>query len=217
MISPPAAPWFGSDRKLPQSYRGLRIAADSNLHEQLQKLITETLPPAVFPHRRPKVLDLGCGEGALAQRLFDLGYEVVAVDCEAAPFHAQGPTFLRIDLNDPAAVEQLVSQCEGAFDLILAVEVIEHLHSPWDLLNACRQMSPRRYPTDTHDSQRKFLVEQAVVFPDRRPVGVWTGEFARSGPHQSSARCHDERHPWPERLAVPASDGHGQFAHHLGL
>ncbi len=141
MISPPAAPWFGSDRKLPQFYRGLRIGADSNLHEQLQGLITQTLPRRAFPDRRPKVLDLGCGEGALAQRLFDLGYEVLAVDCEAARFQAQGPTFLRIDLNDPAAVEQLVSQYQGAFDLILAVEVMEHLHSPWDLLNACRQLS----------------------------------------------------------------------------
>ena len=141
MISPPAAPWFGSDRKSPQFYRGLRIGADSHLHEQLQGLITETIPPAAFPDRRPKVLDLGSGEGALAQRLFDLGYEVVAADCQPARFQAQGPTFLRIDLNDSAAVDQLVSQYQGAFDLILAVEVIEHLHSPWDLLSACRQLS----------------------------------------------------------------------------
>ena len=217
MISPQAAPWFGSDRKLPQFYRGLRIKADSNLHEQLQGLIAETVPPAAFPERRPKVLDLGCGEGALAQRLFDLGYEVVAVDCEAARFQARGPAFLRIDLNDPAAVDELVSQYHGAFDLILAVEVIEHLYSPWGLLNACRQMSRADTRTDPHYPQREFLVEPAVVFPDRRPVGVWTGKLARSGPHQPPAGCDDERHPWPERLAVPARDGHGQFAHYLGL
>ena len=87
------------------------------------------------------MLDLGCGEGALAQRLFDLGYEVVAVDCEAARFQAGGPTFLCSDLNDPAALDRLVSQYQGAFDLILAVEVIEHLHSPWGLLNACRRLA----------------------------------------------------------------------------
>ena len=49
MISPPAAPWFGSDRKLPQFYRGLRMRTDTNLHEQLQGLITEVLPPAASP------------------------------------------------------------------------------------------------------------------------------------------------------------------------
>jgi SAM-dependent methyltransferase len=141
MMSPPAAPWFGSDRKPPQFYRGLRIRADSNLHEQLQALITEVMPPAAFPGRRPRLLDLGCGEGALAQRLVDLGYEVVAVDCDAARFQAQGPTFLCLDLNDPAALNQLVSEHRGTFDLILAVEVIEHLHSPWGLLDACRQLA----------------------------------------------------------------------------
>jgi SAM-dependent methyltransferase len=141
MISPQAAPWFGSDRKLPQFYRGLQIRTDSNLHEQMQGLITTLLPPAAFPGRRPKVLDLGCGEGALAQRLVDLGYDVVAVDREAAPWQAQGPIFLCIDLNHSAAVDQFVSQYRGTFDLILAVEVIEHLHSPWGLLNTCRQLA----------------------------------------------------------------------------
>ena len=113
MILPQAAPWFGSDRKSPQFYRGLRIRTDTNLHDQLQGLITEAMPPAAFPDRRPKVLDLGCGEGALAQRLVDLGYDVVAVDCETDRLQAQGPTFLRIDLNDPAAVEQLVRSTAG--------------------------------------------------------------------------------------------------------
>jgi hypothetical protein len=70
MMSPPAAPWFGSDRKPPQFYRGLRIRADSNLHEQLQALIAEVMPPTAFPGRRPRLLDLGC--------------EAVAIESEAA-------------------------------------------------------------------------------------------------------------------------------------
>ena len=140
-MSPKAAPWFGSDRKLPQFYRELRMRTDTNLHEQLQTLITEMIPPAAFPGRRPKVLDLGCGEGALSQRLVDLGYEVVAVDREASRFQAQGPGFVCLDLNDPAALAQFVSQYGGAFDLILAVEVIEHLHSPWGLLSVCGKVA----------------------------------------------------------------------------
>jgi SAM-dependent methyltransferase len=138
--SPKAAPWFGSDRKPPQFYGGLRIKTDTNLHEQLQGLIAECVPTAAPADRRPKVLDLGCGEGALAQRLFDLGYDVLAVDCDVAAFKAQGPAFFRLDLDDPAAVEPFAAQHQGTFDLILAVEVIEHLRSPWAFVAACRRL-----------------------------------------------------------------------------
>jgi 2-polyprenyl-3-methyl-5-hydroxy-6-metoxy-1,4-benzoquinol methylase len=140
MGSPQAASWFGRDRKPPQFYRGLRIKADTNLHEQLQGLISDSVSPAAHADRKAKVLDLGCGEGALAQRLVDLGYDVLAVDCEPAQFKAHGPTFVCVDLNDPAAVDQLVAEHLGAFDLILAVELIEHLRCPWDFVAACRRL-----------------------------------------------------------------------------
>ena len=106
------------------------MKTDTNLHQQLQGLIAALIPPTAFPARKPRILDLGCGEGALAQRCFDQGYDVVAVDCDALQFKAQGPAFIPIDLNDAHAVDQLVANHQGAFDLILAVEVIEHLRCP---------------------------------------------------------------------------------------
>lgn len=146
MISPTAAPWFGRDRKLPQFYRGLRIKTDTNLHEQLQGLITDLVPLTTSLDRKPRVLDLGCGEGALAQRLFDLGFDVLAVDYDPVQFKAKGPTFLCVDLNDPAAIDQLVAEHHGSFDLILAIEVVEHLRSPWEFVAACGRLCR----SDTH-------------------------------------------------------------------
>jgi SAM-dependent methyltransferase len=139
MISPNPAPWFGRDHKVPEFYKGLRMKTDTGLHEQLQGLIAE-LAPAGTSARKPRVLDLGCGEGALAQRLCDLGYEVLAVDRDEASFKAQGPTFVRIDFNDPASVEPFVAEHQGAFDVILAVEVIEHLRCPWAFVDAIRRL-----------------------------------------------------------------------------
>ena len=110
---PQAVPWFGRDRKPPQFYRGLRVRADTNLHQQLQRLITELVPPAACAGRRPSMLDLGCGEGALAQRLSDLRYDVLAVDRDEGQFKAKGPEFVVLDLNDRAAVEQFVAQHQG--------------------------------------------------------------------------------------------------------
>jgi len=83
--------------------------------------------------RRPldgkKALDVGCGAGLLAEPLARLGADVTAIDpaeelIEAAKAHAAGQG-LAIDYR-AAAVEDV----EGSFDLITAMEVIEHTADP---------------------------------------------------------------------------------------
>jgi 2-polyprenyl-3-methyl-5-hydroxy-6-metoxy-1,4-benzoquinol methylase len=141
MLTPDPAPWFGVDRKKPQHYQGLRMKTDTGLHEQLEGFIRKLLPIGDTGVPKPRVLDLGCGEGALSQRLYDLGCEVVAVDVDHAHFKARGPAFVAVDFDDPAAVERFVEQYQGTSDLILAVEVVEHLRSPWDFVALCRRLA----------------------------------------------------------------------------
>jgi 2-polyprenyl-6-hydroxyphenyl methylase/3-demethylubiquinone-9 3-methyltransferase len=83
--------------------------------------------------RRPlagkKALDVGCGAGLLAEPLARLGAEVTAIDpagelIAAAREHASGQG-LSIDYR-VSAIEDL----EGQFDLITAMEVIEHTADP---------------------------------------------------------------------------------------
>jgi 2-polyprenyl-3-methyl-5-hydroxy-6-metoxy-1,4-benzoquinol methylase len=145
-IVPQAAPWIGRDRKSPQFYQGLRMKTDTHVHEQLAGMIAGLVPPAGAAGAKARVLDLGCGEGALSKRLVDLGYDVLAVDRDAAAFRAAGPSFIPLDLDEPAALDRFVDEHHGRFDLILAVEVIEHLRSPWTFLAACRRLCR----TDTH-------------------------------------------------------------------
>jgi 2-polyprenyl-3-methyl-5-hydroxy-6-metoxy-1,4-benzoquinol methylase len=143
------APWLASDRKEPRYYNGLRIKADTGLHEQLEAIIGRLVPlPPAPPDAadewnetpRPRIIDLGCGEGALAQRLHDLGYDVIAADIDQQSFQAVGPKFVPLDLHDAAAVERFVYQEGRDAALVLAVEVIEHLRDPWALLAACRRL-----------------------------------------------------------------------------
>ena len=74
-------------------------------------------------------LDVGCGAGLLAEPLARLGAKVTAIDAApelvaAARAHAEGQG-LAIDYR-AAAVEEL----DGAYDLVTAMEVVEHVADP---------------------------------------------------------------------------------------
>jgi 2-polyprenyl-6-hydroxyphenyl methylase/3-demethylubiquinone-9 3-methyltransferase len=87
-------------------------------------------------------LDVGCGAGMLAEPLARLGAKVTAVDAapeliEVAKGHAEGQG-LDIDYR-PVGVEQV----EGRFDLVTAMEVIEHVADPEAFVeNLARRLAP---------------------------------------------------------------------------
>jgi SAM-dependent methyltransferase len=87
------------------------------------------------------VLDIAAGYGAFTARLSDLGFlNVSANDVAPQKFAAPGVRCTAVDLNDPAFAEKF----DGTFDLIVAIELIEHLESPAAFLrNAFRLLRPR--------------------------------------------------------------------------
>ena len=80
-----------------------------------------------------KVLDLGCGDGFVAERLRAAGHHVVGVDLAAGEgVKDRVDRFVEADLDDGIPLEV---ESEGPFDVVVAADVIEHVRRPEDILD----------------------------------------------------------------------------------
>lgn len=86
-----------------------------------------------------RLIDIGCGGGLVAEPMTRLGAEVVAIDAaaegvEAARLHADS-VGLAIDYRATTA-EAVLADGER-FDIVLALEVIEHVADPAEFVATC--------------------------------------------------------------------------------
>lgn len=95
------------------------------LWKHVQRAIAERAPQSVF--------ELGCGNGAFAFKLSQLGYKVTAVDPSTsgmkiaigrAAKHGAAPRFAIGNAYDPLWEQY------GAFDCVVSLEVVEHVYYP---------------------------------------------------------------------------------------
>ena len=110
------------------------FSGEADNHHYLVPAILRALPAG--PAR---VLDLGCGNGAITAKIKAAGKEVTGLDfapsgIERARRDNPGVTFYVHDLTDP-----LPESLRGQFDVVVSAEVIEHLFLPKTLFARCRE------------------------------------------------------------------------------
>jgi len=97
---------------------------------------------AQAPFAGLRVLDIGCGGGLLSEPMARLGAEVVGADAAegnlpVARIHAE-QSGLEIDYRHTTA--EALAEAGEQFDVVLNMEVVEHVADPLSYLSACRQL-----------------------------------------------------------------------------
>ncbi len=124
--------------------------------------------------RRPagRVLDLGCSDGRLGERLRSLGHHVTGVDVRTHDGVKD-----RLDQFVEADLERgMPPEIGDSFDLILAADVLEHVRRPEDVL----------------DQVRTLLTPGGSVIASVPNFGHWYPRAARS---RRSIRLRPPRNP----------------------
>ena len=91
------------------------------------------------PHRQLRVLDLGCGNGSLSHVIAQHGCAVTGIDTSAAGIAIARQSFPECEFIQADIYELPDTDTLGSFDIVLAIEVIEHLLYPKELARSAKK------------------------------------------------------------------------------
>ncbi len=116
------------------------VYTDDNL-DHTNEYILKPLLNTLKGKEKFKILDLGCGNGSLANKLIDLGYDVYGIDASISGIEIakrkNSTRFFNLNLSTSTIPNEILSM---NFDMIISTEVIEHLYSPDNFIDLCTRI-----------------------------------------------------------------------------
>ena len=153
---------------------------DTELTEANHMLIPELMK--LLPQEPVRILDLGCGNGTLAAALQAWGHEVVAVDASSDGVELARQRFPGIRFETASVYEEGFAEIVGSdFDLVISMEVIEHLYWPRRLIAAgyavLKPGGKMIVTTPYHGYFKNLALALALVWARQFPDGCVGGAY----------------------------------------
>lgn len=171
----------------------------------------------LLEQRGGRVLVAGAGRGGLSWILAEAGYAVTSIDLHPEHFKVPALNCTFCDLNQPLPF------AADNFDLVLAIEVVEHLENPWAFLReAIRVLKPggnlvfstpnveslaSRLCFLTSGSLPYFKEDSFVGCYHVTPIFSWAVERCCRTTQAKIIDTRYSRFDWPRNNDIPRYDG----------
>ncbi|MBE9199422.1 MULTISPECIES: class I SAM-dependent methyltransferase [unclassified Nodularia (in: cyanobacteria)] len=143
----------------------------------LMEMISESAP-LLESKPKPRILDIGCGNGSLTNLIAQSGYEVVGVEESKSGVELAKQVFPNCQFIQGSIYNLPYAEIGDNFDLVIAAEVIEHLFLPRELVrNAKKCLKPngRLIVTTPYHGYLKNLILAVSGKMDQHFTALWDG------------------------------------------
>lgn len=108
-------------------------------HAYLLPKLAKIIEAVRTPEGDKKIFDLGCGNGSVAAWLAQKGWKVSGVDLSEEGIARARAAYPHLDLQIGSAYDPLENKY-GRFNVVLSLEVIEHLYDPRAFAKNCHDL-----------------------------------------------------------------------------
>ena len=156
--------------------------ADSGHHHKylinpLLEMVYSAYPP-LKNQPKPRILDIGCGNGSLTNLIAQQGYEVIGVEESQSGVQLAQEKFPDCRFIQGSIYDLPYTEIGGQFDLIISCEVIEHLFDPKAIVRNTKQLlkpNGRLILTTPYHGYLKNLALAISGKMDKHFTALWDG------------------------------------------